>query len=122
MIEYDLQEIEQAGVTQEELFTDSFRAGKRTYFFDVKATKNDELYIIITESKRKLQKSGKYLYEKHHIYLFKEDFEKFAASLCNVVSFIKETQGNLYSLLPEGESGVGEELIVPALEFENLNK
>lgn len=122
MIEYDLQEIKQAGVTQEELFTDSFRAGKRTYFFDVKATKNDELYITITESKRKLQKSGKYLYEKHHIYLFKEDFEKFAASLCNVVSFIKETQGNLYSLLPEGESGVGEELIVPALEFENLNK
>lgn len=122
MIEYDFQEIEQAGVTQEELFTDSFRAGKRTYFFDVKATKNDEHYITITESKRKLQKSGKYLYEKHHIYLFKEDFEKFAASLCNVVSFIKETQGNLYSLLPEGESGVGKELIVPALKFENSNK
>jgi hypothetical protein len=119
MIEYDLQEIEQAGVTQEELFTDSFRAGKRTYFFDVKATKNDELYITITESKRKLQKSGKYLYEKHHIYLFKEDFEKFAASFNNVVSFIMKNQDILYSSLPEVVIDDLKELRVPTLNFEN---
>jgi len=122
MIEYDLQEIEQAGVTQEELFTDSFRAGKRTYFFDVKATKNDELYITITESKRKLQKSGKYLYEKHHIYLFKEDFEKFASSLTNVVSFIKENQCNLCSSLPKVEPDELKELLVPTFDVENLDK
>jgi len=122
MTEHYPQENEQSFVNQEEVFTDSFRAGKRTYFFDVKATKNSELYITITESKRKLQQNGKFLYEKHHIYLFKEDFEKFACSLNNVVSFVKENQGNLCTTLPEVESDELKELLVPAFDFEDLDK
>ena len=63
---------------REELYSKAVRAGKRTYFFDVKATKSGDKYLTITESKRRFDNdSGKFSYEKHKIFLFKEDFEKF---------------------------------------------
>lgn len=85
---------------RDELYTKRVRAGKRTYFFDVKATKSDrDFYITITESKR----VGEEEYEKHKIFLYKEDFEKFLGALSEVVGFVK---GELLSKVevPEQET------------------
>lgn len=125
MMEYDLQESELSLRNQEEIYTDSFRAGKRTYFFDVKATRHSELYITITESKRSLQKNGKFSYEKHHIYLFKEDLERFTNSLNSVVEYVKQNQENISATLPEDTCNELEEmneLLVPVLDFEDLDR
>jgi hypothetical protein len=73
---------------KEEIYTKVVRAGKRTYFFDVKATRKDDYYLTITESKKRLGKEGKIFYEKHKIFLYKEDFEKFADGLDDAVTFI----------------------------------
>ena len=74
----------------EDVFSKPVRAGKRTYFFDVKATKNNDYYLTITESKRKVDKDGRFSYDKHKIFLYKEDFDKFTESLQVVIDFIKE--------------------------------
>ncbi len=74
---------------REEIFSKAVRAGKRTYFFDVKVTKTDQQYLTITESKKRMDKdSGNFFYEKHKIFLYKEDFEKFTDGLNDVVEFI----------------------------------
>lgn len=73
---------------KEEIFTKIIRAGKRTYFFDVKATRKDDYYLTITESKKRIGKEGKAFYEKHKIFLYKEDFDKFAEGLQDAVAFI----------------------------------
>ena len=73
---------------KEEIFTKVVRAGKRTYFFDVKATRKEDYYLTITESKKRLGKEGKIFYEKHKIFLYKEDFEKFTEGLRNAVEYI----------------------------------
>ncbi|HQH40933.1 MAG TPA: DUF3276 family protein [Bacteroidales bacterium] len=65
------------------------RAGKRTYFFDVKATKNNEMYLIITESKKKFENDGNFFYEKHKIFLYREDFDKFLEGLNEAFQFIR---------------------------------
>jgi hypothetical protein len=64
------------------------RAGKRTYFFDVKATRKEDYYLTITESKKRLGKEGKIFYEKHKIFLYKEDFEKFTEGLKDALTYI----------------------------------
>ena len=74
----------------DDIYSKPVRAGKRTYCFDVKATKNNDYYLTITESKRKVEKDGHFSYDKHKIFLYKEDFEKFAMGLDEVVRFIKE--------------------------------
>ena len=75
-------------IIKEEIFTKVVRAGKRTYFFDVKATRKDDYYLTITESKKRLGKEGKVFYEKHKIFLYKEDFEKFSDGLKDAVTYI----------------------------------
>lgn len=77
------------------IYSKSIRAGKRTYFFDVKSTRNNEYYLTITESKRKFFDNGSYKYEKHKLFLYPEDFEKFTHSLEEIIQFIKETQPEL---------------------------
>lgn len=72
---------------KEEVFTKIVRAGKRTYFFDVKMTRHEDLYLTITESKKRLGKEGKMFYEKHKIFLYREDFEKFCEGLHEAVDF-----------------------------------
>lgn len=74
----------------DDVFSKPVRAGKRTYFFDVKATKGNDYYLTITESKRKVEKDGRFSYDKHKIFLYKEDFDKFTESLQEVINFIKE--------------------------------
>lgn len=78
---------------QNGMYAQKLKAGKRrTYFFDVRATKYDDYYITITESKRKFNDGG---YERHKIFLYKEDFNKFVDALQNTVDHIKE------ELMPE---------------------
>jgi activator of HSP90 ATPase len=72
---------------KDEIFTKRVRAGKRTYFFDVKSTKSEkDFYITITESKR----VGEEDYEKHKIFLYKEDFEKFSEALGETVDYVQK--------------------------------
>jgi hypothetical protein len=72
-----------------EIFSKAVRAGKRTYFFDVKATRRNDYFLTITESKKRFQKDGRFFFEKHKIFLYKEDFEKFADGFMEVIEFIK---------------------------------
>ena len=74
---------------RKEIFSERVRAGKRTYFFDVKATRSNDYYLTITESKRRYKDDG-YTYEKHKIFLYKEDFNKFLAALNQTVNHVKE--------------------------------
>lgn len=77
----------------DDVFSKPIRAGKRTYFFDVKATKGNDYYITITESKRKMDFGGRATYDKHKIFLYKEDFEKFMNGLQQAIDFIGHEQG-----------------------------
>ena len=73
-----------------EVLSRAVRAGKRTYFFDVKTTKNEEKYLTITESKLKFNAdNGTFFYEKHKLFLYKEDFTKFQNALAAVLEFIE---------------------------------
>lgn len=71
-----------------EIFSKRVRAGKRTYFFDIKATRSNDYYLTITESKRKYNDDG-FSYEKHKIFLYKEDFVKFVEALNETVDHVK---------------------------------
>lgn len=75
-----------------EVFSKKVRAGKRTYFFDVKATKGDDYYVTITESKKRYEDGG---YVKHKIFLYKEDFNKFSEAFTETVNYVKS------DLMPE---------------------
>lgn len=77
---------------KQEIHSKVIRAGKRTYFFDVKSTRNDEYYLTITESKKRFGENGKFSYEKHKLFLYREDFTKFIESLQEVVDFIHDKQ------------------------------
>ena len=90
-----------------EVLSRSVRAGKRTYFFDVKTTKNDEKYLTITESKRKFDEmNGTFTYEKHKLFLYKEDFTKFQNALKGVLDFIETgvLDDSLFETENHGES------------------
>lgn len=73
----------------EDVYSKPVRAGKRTYFFDVKSTKgNNDFYLTITESKRRQERDGSFSFDKHKIFLYKEDFEKFQEGLQDAVKYI----------------------------------
>lgn len=73
----------------DEVYSKAVRAGKRTYFFDIKSTRGNDLYLTLTESKKSTQ-DGKAAYQKHKIFLYKEDFEKFSDGLKEVMGKIEE--------------------------------
>ncbi len=77
---------------RDDIYSKIVRAGRRTYFFDVKATRSNDYYLTVTESKKSTQEDGSATYEKHKIFLYKEDFEKFAEGLSEVIGYIKEHQ------------------------------
>ena len=81
---------------REEIYSKAVRAGKRTYFFDVKSTRRDEFYLTITESKKRFEQDGNFHFEKHKIFLYREDFEKFVDGLQEVISYIDLNQGAEY--------------------------
>ena len=74
---------------KEEIYSKRVRAGKRTYFFDVKSTRSEDYYLTITESKKRFKDDG-FFYEKHKIFLYKEDFNKFVDALTDCVDHVKE--------------------------------
>jgi hypothetical protein len=79
---------------KEEIYTQVVKAGKRTYFFDVKETKNGEKYVTITESRKIFQnEDGRFVFEKNKIYLYKEDFFKFVEGLQDAIGFCKKEEG-----------------------------
>lgn len=105
---------------REEIYSRVIRAGKRTYFFDVKATRSGEHYLTITESKRRFNNDqGKFFYEKHKLFLYKEDFEKFSRGLREVIEFI-ETGKKAPEPEPAQENTVLKAGNVPSVEFEDL--
>lgn len=115
-------------IIKEEIFTKIVRAGKRTYFFDVKATRKDDFYLTITESKKRLGKEGKVYYEKHKIFLYKEDFDKFADGLKDAVTYIDTNKDDSYIDHDEPVTGIQAESSAPIteeftkIEFEDLGK
>ena len=78
---------------REEIQSKVMRAGRRTYFFDVRETKAGDYYLTITESKKFTNDDGSYHYKKHKIYLYKEDFKEFKEHLDEVVDFIFDEKG-----------------------------
>lgn len=106
---------------KEEIYTKVVRAGKRTYFFDVKATRKEDYYLTITESKKRLGKEGKVFYEKHKIFLYKEDFEKFADGLKDAVTFIGNGKDELKTETTHSEVQPKQETEgLSAREFSNI--
>lgn len=103
---------------RDEIYSKPVRAGKRTYFFDVKATRNNDYYLTITESKKKLEKDGSQNYEKHKIFLYKEDFDKFAEGLDNAVAYIKAAlNGETMTVQEEVETNKFDDI-----DFDDLSK
>lgn len=78
---------------QEEIHSEVLRAGRRTYFFDVRATKADDYYLTITESKKHTADNGNVFYKKHKIYLYKEDFDQFQEMLKEATDYIIDKRG-----------------------------
>jgi hypothetical protein len=104
-----------------EIFTKIVRAGKRTYFFDVKATRKDDYYLTITESKKRLGKEGKVFYEKHKIFLYKEDFEKFAEGLRDAVEYIGDDRNvSEVAEQPENAAGSLNKNVLAAVEYTSI--
>lgn len=115
-----MDEQEKKDVIREEIYSRVIRAGKRTYFFDVKATRSGEQYLTITESKRRFNnEQGKFFYEKHKLFLYKEDFEKFSRGLGEVLEFI-ETGKKAPEPEPEQEERIVKTDTVTSVEFEDL--
>jgi hypothetical protein len=105
-----------------EIYSKTIRAGKRTYFFDVKSTRNNEYYLTITESKKKFSDDGNYRYEKHKLFLYPEDFEKFAETFEEIISYIKVNQPVIISddlVESEVEKPLTEENFT-SVEFEDI--
>ncbi len=82
------------GNYRDEIYAKAVRAGKRTYFFDVKSTRGGDLYLTITESKKQFSTDGKFYFEKHKLFLYKEDFDKFSDGLTEVLDKIEELREN----------------------------
>jgi len=91
-----------------EIYSNVVRAGKRTYFFDVKSTKGNDLYITLTESKKTFV-DGRETYQKHKIFLYKEDFEKFEIGLRDVLEKVQELQQtDEFQSAEEGDEKISE--------------
>ena len=118
---------------RDEIFSKAVKAGKRTYFFDVKTTRGSDLYITLTESKKRFEKdTNKFTYEKHKIFLYKEDFEKFVEGLNETIEKINELkeQGFIADSTTENQISDGNnsnqshftENQYSSVEFEDLDK
>lgn len=95
-MEVDKKKFEFEKKESEIIYSKAIKAGKRIYYLDVKKSRNEDLFLAITESKKKVvgnEDDIQVTYEKHKIFLYKEDFDKFIEGLEDVVSFIKREQG-----------------------------
>ena len=78
---------------RDEIYSKSLRAGRRTYFFDVRSTRADDFYLTVTESKRDFNTDGTPFYKKHKIYLYKEDFQNFKDHMNEMMDYIIKERG-----------------------------
>ena len=78
---------------EEEIFSKTMRAGRRTYFFDVRSTKAGDYYLTLTESKKFTNDDGSFHFKKHKIYLYKEDFSEFSSNLSEMTDYIIKEKG-----------------------------
>jgi len=109
---------------REDVFSKAVRAGKRTYFFDVKSTRGRDLYLTITESKKHTHEDGSSRYEKHKVFLYKEDFEKFMDGLREAFEEIDRLRGTAEYARDEeplDRSSTGQTPFTD-LNFEDLDK
>jgi hypothetical protein len=109
---------------REETYANAVRAGKRTYFFDVRSTKNNDYYLTITESKKRFNDDGSVSYQKHKLFLYKEDFEKFSDALGEsfkkVIDLNKEQSNELETKLNNQFTDISfDQLGNPSSEEEN---
>lgn len=111
---------------RDDIFSKAVRAGKRTYFFDVKATRKNDYYLTITESKKRFEDDGRFRFEKHKLFLYKEDFAKFADGLKEVIDFIQAEQGVYTEEGPKEEEQEPTDSLSAAeytnVDFEDLSK
>ncbi len=107
---------------RQEIYSKSVRAGKRTYFFDVKATRRNDYYLTITESKKRFGRDGKSFYEKHKIFLYKEDFEKFLEGVNEVIEYIREANPQLIEEPDAEEPATVTSENYTDLDFEDLEE
>ncbi len=108
---------------REDIFSKAVRAGKRTYFFDVKATRRNDYYLTLTESKKRFGRDGQPFFEKHKLFLYKEDFDKFSDGLAEVIEFIKNANPVLLEKAPDTDSQKKEDPVsndYTKVEFEDL--
>lgn len=80
----------------EHIMAKAVKAGRRTYFFDVRATRADDYFLTITESRKITASNGSCVYDRHKIFLYKEDFDKFAEALDEAVRFIKQSKPDFF--------------------------
>ena len=106
-------------VEQEEIFSQVLRAGRRTYFFDVRATKADDQYLTVTESKKFTHDDGTFHYQKHKIYLYKEDFTDFHEMLKKATDYIINEKGNEVISERHQKDFKKEEIITASEDIEN---
>ena len=113
---------------REEIYSQAVRAGKRTYFFDVKATRRNDYYLTITESKKRFNREGRFFYEKHKVFLYKEDFDKFSDALKTSIDYILENRPEMLEAEPttgEKEKKVEESALTENytnVDFEDLEE
>ncbi|HOG20747.1 MAG TPA: DUF3276 family protein [Salinivirgaceae bacterium] len=115
----EMEENKEYGRERDEIFSKAVRAGKRTYFFDVKSTRKNDYYLTITESKKRFDPDGGHSFEKHKLFLYKEDFEKFREGLDEVFNYIQENLSDEISEKPSAENSDDNFLNV---DFEDLDK
>ena len=80
----------------EHILTKAVKAGRRTYFFDVRATRGDDYFLTITESRKKSNPDGTVVFDRHKIFLYKEDFVKFSDGLAEVIAFIRKAKPEFF--------------------------
>ena len=106
---------------REEVFSKSVRAGKRTYFFDVKTTRGNDYYLTITESKKRFDDNGEFHFDKHKIFLYKEDFEKFTDGFEESIAFIKDALGDeIVEATNESDNDKSDSKTTVDVDFEDL--
>ncbi len=111
---------ERTNQPREEVFSKSVRAGKRTYFFDVKATKSNDYYLTITESKKRIGDDGNPFYEKHKIFLYREDFDKFLDGFTEAVAKIRELKADSPEATEESETPPEQSSSYSDVSFDDL--
>lgn len=104
---------------EDELYSVPVKAGKRIYYFDVKSTRGDDYYVTITESRKRLTRDGGFMIDKHKIHLYKEDFEKFALGLQDVLDYIRLNKPDNFELPISGELSELEPSLTPQVPDED---